>query len=101
MPVVRWTVIVTVSAVSGTVFASFRSSSLNHGWLWATVAVAVTVPPVGVGVGVGVGVDVGVGVGVGVDVGVGEAEPVGVGVGPPNLAMLFLKPMPKLLATPL
>ena len=38
-PVVRWTVIVMVSAVSGAVLVSFRSSSLNHGPLCATTAV--------------------------------------------------------------
>src|SRR3979411_702322 len=59
--------IVTVSEVSGEVFASLTSSSLKNGAFELTTGVGVTAPPPpGVGVGVGVGVRVGVGVGVGV-----------------------------------
>src|SRR2546430_7939921 len=100
-PFVRWTTIVTVSAVTGAVLASLTSSSSNHGPLAATTGVTVGPPvPVGVGVGVAVGVGVGVAVGVGVGVGVPVGVLVGVGVGPPNLATLFLKPIPKLVGVP-
>src|SRR5215471_6560373 len=71
---------VTVSAVSGDVFASLTSSSLKNAVFCAMNVVTVTTPPV-VGVGVGVGVPVGVGVGVGVRVGVGVGVGVWLGVG--------------------
>jgi len=46
-PAVRWTTIVTDSALTGAVFANLTWSSLNQGECWLTKGVTVTEPPAG------------------------------------------------------